>query len=217
MGDVILTTSPERWMERHFAELNKWIRLAHATFMMDSQNGHQTRITDEQLLEDCDRICRVLRARQIWSTDIADDLFQEVYIALHRARNLYDPRLGEWKDYAFRKAQFAIKDYFRKAPNWNRHTNERIDLVSTDAEALPEHAVGVSYQGTPLEWELERFTEKEQKMILLLIAGYSLKEIAGYLNIGTSYIYHLIENLRIVNSPYSFSHLTDSAQLKQVA
>lgn len=178
--------------------------MGHAIFMTDLQNGRQTHITDDLLLKTTDHVCRVLRARQAWSHNYADDIFQEVYIALYKARNTFDPDKSEWMQYAYQTAKFTVQNFFRDSPligvEWVRgHGAQYTDPY--------EHLYSeTTVQSTPLAWELEKYNMQEKKVLILSIAGYSRREIASYLNITERTILRVIENLRIKSSPSSFLH-----------
>lgn len=181
--------------------------------MTDLQSGRQTHISDERLLDTTDRLCRILRSRRMWDTQYADDIFQEVYISLHKARERYDETKASWMHFAYIVAEGTVRDFFRSTQLVGKQWKG--ELFST--EPLDDKPVGVSHMGTPLSWELQTFPIREQKIIVMLLLGYSLREIANFLNISEHYIYQLIGNLRIMSSPSFSSQATDTQQERLAA
>jgi RNA polymerase sigma factor (sigma-70 family) len=150
----------------------------------------------------------------MWSADHADDVFQEIYIALFKARDRYDPEKNTWLNYAFMTARHTVQDFFRGKQligmEWGR------DAEPAMMNAIDEYDA-VTRMDTPLLWELETYTLKEQRVLLLIIAGYSQREIASYLSTGEAYVSKIIARLRIRSTPLSSSLHTDSLPLRRAA
>lgn len=181
--------------------------------MTDLPNGRQTVITDEDVLNTTDVLCKVLRKQRIWNHRIADDLFQEVYIALFRARDRYDPGKASWLTYSYIIAKGAARDFFRQAPLNGEDENGRIESL----DQISYEPARDSNVHTPLSWELNKYKLKERKILVLLMAGYSQREIASYLSTDATYVSQLIADLRIKSSPLYSSPHTDSRLMKQAA
>lgn len=148
-----------------------------------------------------------------------DDLRQEIIIAVWKASERFDPAKGNWSDYAYQTAFHAVREYYRQHPRigkkWLRSVDSGFDTVEFD------ETFGKAYYQEHEHLELTDYlcqlSIKEQRIVMLLLAGYQLNEIASYLNIGHATIYRTIEYLRIKSSSSSFTHHTDSHQLRQAS
>jgi RNA polymerase sigma-70 factor (ECF subfamily) len=102
----------------------------------------------------------------------ADDLLQETWMRIHRARHTYRPEepVLPW---ILAVARYTGLDHYRKA---NRH-----EMRERQVDVLPDAAVPVSLapQGPDIDTMLSALPERQREVIVMLkIAGMSIEEVA---------------------------------------
>lgn len=165
-------------------------------------------ITDSQLVECGDLAFRKLNRMYRFSHRDVDDIRQEIYMALMRARKRYHPERGSWGAYSFRFALGAVRDYFRKTvtgtgAHWQRsRPNEEgghgaaVWLVAHD-DLLYETGVEDSHDYLDDHYLLEPLSDRERFLVLCLNAGYNETEAAKMLGVTPSRVTHMLSNLRL--------------------
>lgn len=124
------------------------------------------------------RICAYVRLN---SRDAAEDLTQEIFLQLHRARRTYDPA------YPVLPWVFAIA---RHVLAMNRRTAGRRPRLVTSEEA-PEPAVEAGVEafaeGAPVRQALSKVApDKRDAMLLHHVGGWSFRDIARRFGIRES-------------------------------
>lgn len=149
--------------------------------MQEVQGGSEKAYVE--LLDGIGRlIIKMIRAK-IKDNEIAEDLYQNVLMTLHRARHTYDPS-RPFRPWLYSVTRNTIYDYLRK----NRRRIELEILVGEhlDFKTQSETAVEDSHL---LDKALSQLPEKQREAVLLLkIEGLSLEEAAKKAGVTVSAI-----------------------------
>ena len=145
------------------------------------------------------------------STELAEDVVQEAFLALYRdlrlGKNIQDPKL--W-------TIGAVRNQIRKhARNTQRHGE---DLMPTEAFDL----VPASQEQTGFRWEeqegapliLSVLTPREEEVVLLRLQSMKYREIAQQLGIGTKSVCTLLA--RAVKKLQTVSRSVRSGERREV-
>ena len=165
-------------------------------------------ITDTQLVEEGDRAFTILNRRYRFRWEYRDDVRQEIYTALVKARERYRPERGEWRLFAFLNARGAVRDYLRsqiidgkqwRRKTWNPEAEENghaVRLVSHD-ELLYETGVEDSHDHLDDDSILSGLNPRERFILLCLMAGYNESETARMLSVSLSTVHNTLNRLRL--------------------
>jgi RNA polymerase sigma-70 factor (ECF subfamily) len=116
----------------------------------------------------------------------ADDLFQETFLKMHRARATYAPGSNplHWSYAIARSLYLSRKRYWRRRPE-NLGASDDVakhDDIHVDAAATPESEVMAAHLLDVVSLELERMSEKNRSAyVLLKEEGMSAKDAAALL------------------------------------
>ena len=107
--------------------------------------------------------------------DLADDLFQEAFLSVHRARSTWSSTGGSFRSWLYRIATNALRDVARRAVRRPESLDEDAVLVTRDAPA----------DRIALERALTRLPENLRDAFLLAgLHGFDHNEIAVALDIS---------------------------------
>lgn len=107
--------------------------------------------------------------------EVADELFQEAFLSVHRARATWSSADGSFRSWLYRIATNALRDGQRRAARRPEHLGEDVDLVTVDLPAdriALERALG----GLP--------NNLRDAFLLASVHGFDHNEIAGALDIS---------------------------------
>ncbi len=142
-------------------------------------SGDQTSYA--KFLEVSAKILRSFVAKRIARNDV-EDVVQEILISIHKSRHSFDAKrpIMPW---IFSIARFRIADHLRK-------TYASINFADVDFDELCEVLPDVTTSNENHEYvnDLLKNVEPLKKNILLMlyVEGYSVKEVAGSLNMSES-------------------------------
>jgi DNA-directed RNA polymerase specialized sigma24 family protein len=177
-------------------------------------------VSDEQLVEDGKRVFKDLKRKMDIGPEDQEDVQQEIYIDLLKARKRFDPTKSSWLHFVWVTATFTVRSYFRDYPRagvkWLRSEKESSYNVPLD-DLVEVPVTHDEHEYLTIIDSVKDFSPIECSIVIMTLAGYLPREIANYLGIGESFIYHRIANLRIKSSPSFSLHHSVTQQLKQAA
>jgi RNA polymerase sigma-70 factor (ECF subfamily) len=136
-----------------------------------------------EVLQAITRLIKPTIFRKISDAALADDLIQEVLIAVHKARHTYDPSrpLLPW---VMAITRFKVTDALRQHYSQQQHRTVGLEMVAEIAAADVTETYGFS---ETIRKKLTLLNEKQQKILhLMYVEGYTAKETAEKLNMGES-------------------------------
>lgn len=114
-----------------------------------------------------------LRTR-LFSREHADDITQEILLAIHAVRHTYNPE-QPFKNWMYGVARHKMIDYMRKAGrrNANETNDVEFETFMADGAKNPEEALSAKQ----LRQSLEKLPEKQRQILLLTkVEGFSMAE-----------------------------------------
>jgi RNA polymerase sigma-70 factor (ECF subfamily) len=116
----------------------------------------------------------------------ADDLFQETYLKVHRARSSYlaGANVLHWVFAIARAAYLDRLRYWRRRPEWLGSAGDAAEhaALQPDQRHTPEGELTADYLTRLITAELQKMSEKNRTAyVLLREEGLSIKEAAGVL------------------------------------
>jgi RNA polymerase sigma factor (sigma-70 family) len=157
-------------------------------------------ISDTQLVEHGNRAFHAFRRRYRYSGPEAEDISQEIMVALVKARKRYRPEKGDWEAYAWKYARGAVRSYYREQITSNGvrqgRNGEAVRFVSHD-DLLHEPG------SEDIHWQLDEedafadLTTRERFIVLCLNAGYTKTEVARMLGINATKVGFILNRLRL--------------------
>lgn len=129
--------------------------------------------------------------RQCRLAAVAEELFQDVWMNLIRARERYQPR-ARFTTYLYSLAHNRLIDYYRQQQrgvplSYSRDPDESLlDNVPAGAQSQPDEQVGLSRQAAQLLSLIGSLPEAQREALLLREeSGLSLDEIAEATGVNT--------------------------------
>jgi RNA polymerase sigma-70 factor (ECF subfamily) len=114
-----------------------------------------------------------LRTR-LFSREHADDIAQEILLAIHTVRHTYNPE-QPFKNWMYGIARHKMIDYMRKAgrQNANETNDVEFETFMADGAKNPEEALSAKQ----LRGSLEKLPEKQRQILWLTkVEGFSMAE-----------------------------------------
>lgn len=142
--------------------------------MQEAQNGDSAAY--KKLLTEISPVIRNFLKSRLFSTDQAEDLTQEILLALHTARHTYLPD-QPFENWMFGIARHKLMDHFRRILRKNSHEIADDDLVTflADPANTPEERLS----GKELLVILDRLpTRQRQVIVMTKMEGFSVAETA---------------------------------------
>lgn len=135
------------------------------------------------LLNETRRILRPYIAKRIFQAQDAEDVMQEILIAIHKVKHTYDGN-RPYLPWAYAIANYKIQDRLRKL--YSDPLKNSADLIV--AENNPEENVtesGLAYED--IAKEVEKLPQKQAKILSLMHKdGYTAKEVAAKIGMTES-------------------------------
>lgn len=157
--------------------------------------------SDSQLYEDAKRLAKILVPYGLPYHD-KEDVVQEIAIALIEARKRFDPLKASWKTYSWIRAKGAITDFLRKnvidQVDYQRSDGSKIRHTSYELR-LHEIPIYEEYDALYYHEFLKTLPLRERLLVVCLLKGHSLGEVARMLNISVGRASAILGRLRIVN------------------
>lgn len=151
-----------------------------AGLMRQAQEGD--RFAYDALLRDIASRSTLFLQKRLGSAVVIEDLVQDILVSIHVSRHTYDP-VRPFFPWMYAIVRRRLADYWRS--EWQRLKRDTGEPDGNMAEAaVPEaplsEAVGLAIDELP---------ERQRTVVTLLkVNGYSLKEVAGRLNMTESAI-----------------------------
>ncbi len=139
--------------------------------------------------------------RMVRDRAVAEELLQESFLRVHRARDRYEPsaRFSTWLyTIASNAARNELRRPFRRAPHESADADEgpRLALVS-DAPSSDELAAA-RQRHDALESALGRLPDRQRAALwLAAVEGLSYAEVAETLNVSTASVKSLVHRARV--------------------
>jgi RNA polymerase sigma-70 factor, ECF subfamily len=116
----------------------------------------------------------------------ADDLFQETFVKMHRARATYEPGANvlHWTYAIARSLYLSRLRYWRRRPEWLGSANDVADQedIHADAESTPEAELIADHLLEVVAAELRKMSEKNRSAyVLIREEGLSAADAAAVL------------------------------------
>lgn len=160
----------------------------------------------EELVYRHDKMVLRLAMKYFGDTDVAKDIYQEVFIRVYRGLNGFQFK-SEFSTWLFRIASNVCLNY-KRTDNQNKHIsidpdqeNEQLNSIPADDNLSPDKQLMDKDFGKRIN-EALKYLSPNQKMSFLLkhYEGYKIKEIAEMMNCkeGTvkKYIFEAVRKLR---------------------
>jgi RNA polymerase sigma-70 factor (ECF subfamily) len=136
--------------------------------------------------------------RMVRDSGVAEELTQEVFLRVHRARDRYAPE-ARFSTWLYRIAtNLALNELRRprhRAPHRSAEDEEAPPLVG--AEPAPDDVAHARRLGEQVERELGRLPEKQRAALCLAaVEGLSYAEVAGALDVTEKAVKALVHRAR---------------------
>ena len=162
-------------------------------------------ISDQQLIEDAGMYtklwCRQYQVNFSWR----DDILSEVYIALHEARERFNPEKASWKFYAGLRSKSAVIEFLRRQIPYQQRNSFIIDKPWSNDEGrddggnwIESRFLNCDDDQTMVELKelLSDIKPKYREVVLCLVSGMTQTEISKRLNLSVQRIGELVDDLR---------------------
>lgn len=146
--------------------------------MQSAQDGDA--VSYKKLLSEISPVIRNFLKSRLFSVDQADDLTQEILMAIHAVRHTYRPD-QPFENWMFGIARHKLLDHFRRLMRKNSHEIADDELVTfmADPANTPEEALS----GKELRIILGHLPERQRRIIIMTkMEGFSVSETAEKMN-----------------------------------
>lgn len=143
--------------------------------------------------------------RQCHSENIAEELFQDIWIKIIKARVRYEVK-AKFTTYLYQVAQNRVIDHYRRAGSQVvRDSETEIETIQARWQDQPDAQSGLGQQMSQLLQSVENLPDEQRQAFLLKEeAGFSLQQIAEFTGVNTetvkSRLRYAIKKLRLAMS-----------------
>lgn len=167
-------------------------------------------VTDEEVIDAAEMACSFLHLKRQFGQEDFEDVFQEICVALLRARERFDPSKAKWTTYAVSVAKGVVSSYWRSnvvdgaSQGRSRPGGKAYRQSFTSYEDLLIDLGSMQqYEQLELRETVRDIDHPRYRFIVLaLIAGYSRAEIGEMLGINPRRISHYCARLAYERSKY---------------
>lgn len=153
-----------------------------SALMLAAQKGDQAAY--RRLLSEMTPVLKAFLRTRFFSHEHAEDVVQEILLAIHAARHTYRPE-QPFRNWMYGVARHRMIDYLRKLGRQksNEISNDELVTFLADSANNPEEALS----GKDLEQALENLPERQRQVLRLTkLEGYSMAEAAEKLGMSES-------------------------------
>ncbi len=152
---------------------------SHEQLMEEAQQGNTE--SYRALLQESAQLARAYVSRRIRKPEDAEDIVQEILMAVHKARHTYQSS-RPYKPWLYALANYKLNDYLRG----HYRRNSREELTDTLPEtAADENVTFGERTGEQLEEALSNLNEKQKTILYKTkVEGHTNKEVADELGMS---------------------------------